>query len=260
MISTVVLARNEEKNIKRCLSSLQWCDEIIVIDDYSTDKTVEIAKKAKATVYQRALKGDFAEQRNFGLDKACQDWVFFVDADEVVPKELADEVYQQTSQFLTSADAFWVKRIDSMWGRQLQYGETGGNTFLRLVKKSKGQWKGRVHETLVIPEKTETLKNPLLHYPHQTVSEFLAEINTYSTLRAQELFEQKRRTSYLEIMFYPMGKFFVNYFLKRGFRDGTAGVILALMMSFHSFLVRGKLWQLWQKTPGGILGTLFSES
>lgn len=77
MISTVVLARNEEKNIKRCLSSLQWCDEIIVIDDYSTDKTVEIAKKAKATVYQRALKGDFAEQRNFGLDKACQDWVFF---------------------------------------------------------------------------------------------------------------------------------------------------------------------------------------
>jgi glycosyltransferase involved in cell wall biosynthesis len=247
MVTAVVLTKNEEKNIARCLASLEWCDEIIVIDDYSTDNTVAIAEKAKATVYQRSLNGDFARQRNFGLAKASSDWVLFVDADEVVSKDLADEMYQQTSQFLTSADGFFVKREDVLWGKKLCYGEVGDIKLLRLAKKDKGEWVGKVHETWQVAGTLATLKHPLQHYPHQSVAEFLSEVNSYSTLRAQELFDLKRRTNFLEIVLYPKGKFLLNYILKQGFRDGIPGLIVALMMSFHSFLVRGKLWQLWRK-------------
>lgn len=247
MISAIILAKNEEKNIVRCLESLQWCDEIIVIDDFSTDKTLERAKKAHAITFQHALDGDFARQRNFGLSKARNDWVLFVDADEIVSKELADEMYQQTSQFLTSVNGFFVRREDSMWGKVLRHGEVGDVRLLRLAKKEKGEWVGQVHETWHVAHPFATLKNPLQHYPHQSVAAFLSEINTYSTLRAQELFAQKRRTNFLEILLYPLGKFFVNYIFKQGFRDGIPGLIIAIMMSFHSFLVRGKLWQLWRK-------------
>lgn len=247
MISAVVLTKNEEKTIRRCLTSLQWCDEVIVIDDFSSDSTVEIAKKLKATVYQHALDGDFAQQRNFALTKANNDWVLFVDADEVVSKELADEMYQQTSQFLTNANGFLVHREDVLWGKVLRYGEVGDITLVRLARQGKGEWVGQVHETWQITPPLVTLKIPLQHYPHQSVAEFLSEINTYSSLRAQELFAQKRRTIFLEILLYPLGKFLVNFFVKQGFRDGIPGLIVASMMSFHSFLVRGKLWQLWRK-------------
>lgn len=247
MTSAVVLTKNEEKNIQRCLASLQWCDEVIVIDDFSSDETVEIAKKSNATVYQHALDGDFAKQRNFGLVKATNDWVFFVDADEVVSKALADEIYQQTSQFLTSANGFFVHREDILWGKTLRHGEIGDVKLLRLAKKEKGEWVGQVHETWEVPQPLATLKNPLQHYPHQSVADFLSEINTYSTLRAHELFAQKRRTNFFEILLYPSGKFFVTFFIKQGFRDGVPGLLVATMMSFHSFLVRGKLWLLWRK-------------
>lgn len=247
MISAVVLTKNEEKNIARCLASLQWCDEIIVIDDYSIDKTVEIAKKANATVYQRSLNGDFARQRNFGLTKAKNDWVLFIDADEVVSKDLADEMYQQTSQFLTRVNGFSVKREDVMWGRTLRFGEVGNIRLVRLARRDKGEWVGKVHEVWQVTGPLSGLKHSLQHYPHRTVAEFLSEVNTYSTLRSQELFAQKRKTNFVEIVAYPKAKFFLNYIVKQGFRDGIPGLIVALMMSFHSFLVRGKLWQLWRK-------------
>lgn len=247
MISAIILARNEEKNIKTCLESLSWCDEKIVIDDSSEDNTSELAKKYGAKVYKRHLLNNFSEQRNYAIEKATGDWILFIDADEVVSSALWYEIMQHINDPIGKISGFYVKRIDVMWGRELRHGDTGEVKLLRLAKKNSGQWKGIVHERWEIQGKTATLINPLYHYPHQSIAEFLKEINHYTDLRAKELFEQKKKANWVSIIFYPKIKFVQNYLYKLGFLDGLPGLIHALMMSFHSYLVRGKLWLLWQK-------------
>lgn len=246
-ISAVILTKNEEKSIQSCISSLSWCDEVIVIDDNSSDKTRAIAEKLKAKVYEHSLGNNFAEQRNYGLEKAQGDWILFVDADEQVSQSLAFEIQGKISENIENVQGYFVKRLDSMWGKTLQYGENGKITLLRLARKDAGTWQGKVHETWEISGKTGLLTNPLHHFPHQTVSEFLNEINFYTDVRAQELFDKKTKVSWWHIIVYPKAKFFVNYFIKLGIRDGLPGLMVALLMSFHSFLVRGKLWILWHK-------------
>ncbi|MBI2430722.1 MAG: glycosyltransferase family 2 protein [Candidatus Levybacteria bacterium] len=248
MISAVILTKNEEKNIEECIRGLKWCNEVVVIDDQSEDKTVAIAEKLGAKVYTRPLENNFSVQRNFGLEKAKGEWVFFVDADERVSESLTYEIGNILHSLATdSHSAFSLRRIDTMWGKQLLHGENGNVRLVRLARKNAGIWKDAVHEVWDIKGQIGKLKNPLYHYPHQTVSEFLKEINYYTTIRAKELFGNKKRVNTLSIILYPKAKFFVNYFIKQGFLDGIPGLVVAVLMSFHSFLVRGKLWLLWQK-------------
>lgn len=250
MISVIVITKNEEQNIERCLNSVKWCDEIIIIDDKSSDKTVEIAKKYNAAVYTHALNEDFSSQRNFGLSKARGDWILFVDADEIVSDaltfEISNAIHQLTDDVLRRFSGFSIERKDFLWGKELRYGDSGVR-LVRLAKKKAGVWEGKVHEVWKVKGITGKLKNPIIHYPHQTVSEFLGEINFYTSIRAQELFSKKITVYWWSIFAYPLIKFIVNYFLKRGFLDGIHGLILAIIMSFHSFLVRGKLWLIWDK-------------
>lgn len=247
-ITVVILAKNAEKEIEECIKSVAFSSEIIVIDDDSIDKTALTAKKLDAAVYTRSLSNDFSAQRNFGLTKATQEWVLFIDTDERVSEQLASEILFLTSQVLNDVSAYYVRRIDTMWGRKLLHGETGNIKLLRLAKKESGEWKGVVHEEWKVHGKIGELKHPLLHYPHQTVAEFLQEINFYTDLRAKELFAKKIKVNWGSIIIYPLGKFLVNYIGKQGFRDGIQGFLIAIFMSLHSFLVRGKLWQLWDKT------------
>lgn len=241
-ISAIVLTKNEEGNIVDCLGSLVWCDEIIIIDDNSEDRTVELVenlKNSKIKIFERHLNNDFAAQRNFAFRGARNEWVLFVDTDERVSEALASEI---SKQILNKINGFYIRRRDFMWGEELKHGETGNIKLLRLAKKNAGIWVGKVHEKWKIKGEIGELKNPLLHYPHPTISEFLLEINFYSTIRSQELFDQKIKTSVWQIIIYPLGKFVVNYFLKLGFLDGIPGFLVGTLMSFHSFLVRAKLW------------------
>lgn len=248
-VSAVVLTKNEEKNIEACLKSLKWCDEIVVIDDYSTDKTVSIAKRLKAGVYQRNLNNDFATQRNFGLQKAKGEWVLFVDADEHITKQLAGELKRHLgSELATPPRGFYLKRHDFLWNRTLKHGEWGNNTFLRLAGKNAGKWRRRVHEYWDIKsENCAILKNSLLHYPHPTLREFIADIERYSTIHAEENYKEGKRSNLFKIIWYPKLKFFQNYFLKLGFLDGPQGFMVAMLMSFHSYLAWSKLWVLQKK-------------
>ena len=248
MITTVVLAKNEEENIVDCLESLSFCDEIIVIDDNSEDRTREIAQKMGTKVFTHSLDNDFSKQRNFGLEKARGDWVLFVDADERASRELKEEIKSKIKNDRT--DGYLIKRIDTIWERKLRYGETRNIVLLRLGRKNKGNWIGKVHEEWKIEGRIDILKSHLDHYPHPTVSEFLKKINFYTDLRAKELFEKGVRSNFFSILFYPTAKFLSNYFLKLGFMDGVQGLVFAIMMSFHSFLVRGKLWLLINKKNG----------
>lgn len=256
MISAVVLTKNEEDNIVDCLESVSWCDEIVVVDDNSIDRTIELARKLGATVYTRELQDNFSDQRNFGLEKARGDWVFFVDADERVPTSLREEIKYKIASIRQAQDknskykginGYYIQRRDFLWGKRLDHGETGDIMFLRLAKKDSGVWEGNVHEEWIVEGKVDELESELVHYPHQSVKEFLEEINRYTSIRAKELHIQGILVYWPSILLYPLGKFVVNDFIKRGFLDGIEGLIVALMMSFHSFLVRSKLWMLWQK-------------
>lgn len=244
MITAIVLTKNEEKNIIDCIESLSFCDEIVVIDDNSEDLTDAVAKKAGAHVYQHALDNNFSKQRNFGLEKAKGEWVLFVDADERVSKALQNEIVYKISKD-DGVHGYFLKRQDYFHGKKLQFGETAHVQLLRLAKKGNGIWRGVVHEVWDVKGKTETLETVLDHYPHRTINDFLREINFYTDLRSRELFKQGIKVHWYDLILYPKAKFIQNYVLKMGFRDGVAGMIMALMMSFHSFLVRGKLWQLW---------------
>lgn len=248
MISAIVLTKNEEENIAKCLESISWCDEIIVIDDNSTDQTAEIARKKGAKVIEHPMQGNFASQRNFGLSKAKGDWVLFVDADERVSAPLWYEIMAQTNESNNDTHGYYISRQDTMWGKMLRHGETGTIKLIRLARKNAGKWEGKVHEVWKIQGKIATLKNHLDHYPHESVEAFLNEINFYTDLRAAELYEKKVKAYWWSPILYPKAKFVLNYFMRRGFLDGLPGFVFAMLMSFHSFLVRGKLWLLWQKT------------
>ncbi len=249
MISVIILTKNEESNIAACLNSVSWCDEKIVIDDQSTDNTVEIAKNKGAKVFSRTMGNNFSDQRNYGLEKAQGDWILFIDADERVSSALWYEIMQHTSEAIDDCIGYYIKRQDTMWGRTLKHGEVGNIVLLRLAKKNTGKWEGSVHEQWKVRGKTKLLKNSLDHFPHPTVAEFLREISYYTDIRSQELFKKNVKSSWLSIIIYPKSKFILNYFFKRGFQDGLAGFVFAMMMTLHSFLVRSKLWLLWQKSP-----------
>ncbi len=242
MISAIILTKNEEINIADCIKSVKWCDEIIVVDDNSIDKTVDIAAKRGAVVYRHDMNMDFARQRNYGLSKAKGEWVLFVDADERVSPSLWYEIMQYTNASFGNYKGFYIKRQDYIWGKKLKFGEAGAAKFIRLAKKDAGRWSGKVHEVWNIEGLKKTLEKELAHYPHQAIADFLKDINFYSTLRAKELYDKNIKVSWLSIIIFPIAKFFRNYFLKLGFLDGIPGIITALMMAFHSFLVRGKLW------------------
>ena len=245
MISAVVLVHNDEKTLPSTLSSLAWCNEIIVINDSSTDGSPELAKKSGAKVFDRPLEADFAAQRNFGLSKARGDWVFFVDSDETVPVALRDEILITLNN--TTSSGFMLKREDILFGRRMKYGETADVRLLRLAKKNAGKWVRPVHEVWEIEGEVGQMSNPIEHTPHETISEFLTEINRYTTMNANYLYLQNIQEPVINIVLFPVAKFFKNYIVLKGYKDSTQGMILAIMMSFHSFLTRSKLFLLWHK-------------
>ena len=126
----------------------------------------------------------------------------------------------------------------------MTHGELSQVKLLRLAKKDDGKWHGKVHETLKVIGETGELAQPLLHVPHQNIKEFVSDIDEYSTLRAEELMEKGVSSSVFQVICFPLGKFIQNYIVRQGYKDGIPGMLYALMMSFHSFLVRAKLYQL----------------
>ena len=249
MISAVILTKNEEKNIIDCLESIAFCDEIIIVDDQSSDRTLDIVEKFfkgnnKLRLFKRKLEGDFSRQRNFALSKTKNDWVLFLDADERVTPLLKKEIIYKLDELKDKVNGFYIRRENTLWGKTLRYGEFLFEKHIRLANKKFGKWSGKIHEQWEISGNKEALKNSIIHHPHESINEYLKKINYYTDIRAKELYDQGERSSILKVVFYTKGKFFYNYFLKFGFLDGIRGLIVSLLMSFNSFLVRGKLWRM----------------
>lgn len=191
---------------------------------------------------------DFSIERNKLLAGVRTDWVLFVDSDEIVSLDLAKEIKSQIeSPKSTYYSAYRIKRLDNFLGLLLKHGETGNASFIRLAKRDWGSWQGTVHEKWVGKGLVGTLKNPLLHFPHSTLASFVDKINQYSSLAAQERYDNKISSSLAQIILYPVAKFISNYLLKLGFLDGVPGLIHSLMMSWHSFQTHTKNYLLWHQ-------------
>lgn len=240
MISAIVLTKNSEKTIKRCLECLSWVDEIIVIDDYSNDKTLKIVKKFKSKVYKRHLDNNFAAQRNFALEKAKNKWVLFIDSDEFVTENLKDEILLRIMSD-KNTNGYYIPRVDFWLGRNLNHGENNIK-IVRLAQRGKGRWKLAVHETWQINGNLGTLKQKIIHYSHPSVFEFVKKVGIYSNLHAKQNRKLGKANSILKVIAMPFARFLVDYKLKLGFLDGVHGFVVAGIMSFHSFLGWSNLW------------------
>lgn len=191
---------------------------------------------------------DFAAARNRELAKAKTKWVLFLDSDETLSSALEKEIVHTISQLPpTKYLAFSLPRLDTFLGRELRHGEPGHTRLIRLARKDFGRWVRPVHEVWVGKGKVGELQNPLLHHSHECIASFLDKINSYSTLESEYRYRQGMRSSLLKIAAYPIAKFVSNYFLLLGFLDGVPGIIMAIMMSFHSYLTWTKLYLLWHK-------------
>lgn len=238
--SILILTKNEEKNIGRCLESVKNMGaETIVLDDNSSDTTVDIARTHGATVYSQALDNDFAKTRNKAMLKAKSRYVLFIDADEVVSDAMRDYILHIPET--THVDAFTFKRIDYFWDKQMRFGEVRNIYATRLVNKSSGEFVRPVHEVWY-GTKVQKVTHPLYHYPHPTIATFLDSMNLYSTLNANSMQKMGRKVNILEIIAVPLGKFLYTYIVQFGFLDGAAGFVYSFMMSFHSFLTRAKVY------------------
>lgn len=178
---------------------------------------------------------DFAAERNKLLKRSQTEWVLFIDSDEEISKELREEIEKLDS---AKEDGYLIRRKDFFWGKWLRYGEAGNTWLLRLGKKTAGKWKRKVHEVWDI-DNPGRLNGVILHYPHKTIRNFISKINLYTEIDAEELGRLK-----IFDWLKPLGKFLINYFLRLGFLDGTAGFVHAYMMSFQSLVVRVKQYEL----------------
>ena len=175
--------------------------------------------------------------------------MLYIDADEEVSSTLRDEIITILKN--PSHEAYYIKRQDVFWGKEVRYGEVWEarrKGIIRLVKKGAGLWQGRVHETFQTQQSVGMIQNPLMHNSHASIADFLEKVNFYSTLRAEELYEKKAPFYTIEIIVYPSLKFILSYFFLGGFLDGARGFVYSFMMAFHSFLTRAKLYLLYYKT------------
>jgi len=248
MLTAIILAKNEEEHISKTIKSLNFCDQVIVFDDESTDGTISISKECGAKVIKHSIDGDFASQRNFAIKEIDSDWYLYIDADEMVSPQLGLEIKSIVSDTKNPSDCFYIPRQDYFLGQKIKYGDLLNFKLIRLVKKNTGKWVGKVHETWhPKSSKVGHLKSPILHNSHTSFESFLNHLNIYSTIKSQEFFENKKHISIIHIIFGPVLKFIYLYVFKLGFMDKTVGFIHAMSMSLYVYLVASKTWQLQNK-------------
>ncbi len=244
-VSAVISAFNEEKNITRCLKSLSFADEIIVVDNSSLDKTAEIAKRYTSKVFsQKNNPQQIDIQKNFGFEKASSEWILSIDADEDVSKELAKEI-KNVIKKKSKVNGYWIPRKNIIFGKFIEHAGWYPDPQLRLFRKGKGKFvKAHVHEPIKLEGESAYLKNSLTHHHYQNISEFLKKtINIYAPNEAEEYLRKGYQFSYFDAIRFPLNEFLSRFFARKGYKDGFHGLMLSLLMAFYHFIVFAYLWE-----------------
>jgi len=241
-ITVVIPCYNNEDLIEECLKSVQWADEILICDSFSTDKTLAIAKTYTDKIIQHTYV-NAARQKNWAIPQASNQWILIVDSDERISEELKKEI-QDTIKNSSNYNGFKIPRANFSFGRHLKHGGYWPDWQLRLFKKHKGKYKTReVHEHMLIEGEVGCLKNAINHFPDRGVAQIVEKFFLrYAKLEAKERLK-KESSNLLKLVFFPALLFIKRYILKRGFLDGVRGFIAAFLWSIYIFLTYLYMWR-----------------
>jgi len=242
-ITAIIPTLNEEVHIVDAIRSVDFADEIIVIDSFSNDKTVELSKAENVRLLQHEFV-DFSSQKNYAIKQATHNWIYVLDADERVTPELRKEILEQlesTHEFV----GFYVYRTFYFIGRKLNYSGWQRDKVIRLFRKDKCHYNGKlVHESIKADGKIGFFKNKLEHYSYRSYDHYINKLNHYSSLKAQSLYKKGKNVTPFHILIKPPVRFIIHYFIRLGFLDGFPGFIISVVQSYGVLTRYIKLWLL----------------
>jgi glycosyltransferase involved in cell wall biosynthesis len=240
-VSAIVVCFNEEQHIAACLESLCWCDEIVVVDSFSTDRTVEICRRFTEKTIQRPWTG-------YGIQKmsqATKEWVLSVDADERVTPELKKEIDEALRRDGGAYAGYAVPRLVFFLNRWWRRGGWYPDYNTRLFRRDRATWGGsEPHAAVLVSGQIRRLRHPLHHFTYRNIEDHMQRINRFTSISSRELRKSGQRWRLADALFRPAGRFFRCYFLRRGFMDGFAGFYVAITATMYVFLKYAKLWEL----------------
>ena len=243
LISAIVPTYNEAASIRACLQSVRFADEILVVDSFSNDDTVAIARRMGARVVQREY-GYSAQQKNWAIPQAAHEWILLVDADERVTPELQEEILGVVRGGPT-ADGYWIRRVNYFLGRPMRRCGWGSDRVIRLFRRDVSRYQDRkVHAEVDLPEPLPVLKYPLEHHTFRSFGQYWRKLELYSEWGAGQMHLEGRRARSVEVVLRPIGRFIKMYILRLGFLEGGHGLVLSMLGAFSVYLKYARLWEI----------------
>ncbi|MEN8134421.1 MAG: glycosyltransferase family 2 protein [Thermodesulfobacteriota bacterium] len=247
-VSAIIITKDEEANIRSCLESLSWVDEIIIVDSGSSDQTVEICREFTEQVFAHDWLG-FGPQKNHALGYATCTWVLSLDADERVSNELRDEIMALKKE--PRHDAYEIPRLSSYCGRFINHSGWRPDYVLRLFRRDRAKFSDDlVHERVLFEGRVGRLQNDLIHFSFRNLEQVLAVVNRYSTLGAEQKYNNGQRSGLTKAVLHGLGAFISTYFLKAGFLDGKQGLMLAISNAEGTYYKYLKLMEFGWRSGG----------
>jgi glycosyltransferase involved in cell wall biosynthesis len=243
-ISACIMTFNEERKIRRCLESVKWCDEIVILDSFSTDRTLAICREYTDRIVQHVWLG-YVGQRNLLRQHAAHPWLLFLDSDEEMSPALRDEIQAELAVHGDRFAGYEFPRLVYYLGRWIRHGEWYPDVKLRLFLKSRGRSEGvEPHDYVAVSGAVKRLRNPVWHYTYDDLRDQMETVNRFSTITAQQKFVAGGRFRWSDLFFRPLFHFLKGYVMRRGFLDGTHGLLIAIVCAYGAFLKYAKLWEL----------------
>jgi glycosyltransferase involved in cell wall biosynthesis len=241
-LSVIIPCFNEEAVIADCLESVKFADEIMVVDSFSTDRTLEIARRYTSRVLQHEYINS-AAQKNWAIPQARHPWVLIVDSDERVTPELAEEIQAIVRQ--PECDGYWIRRRNFFLGKEIRHGSWRTDRVLRLFRRDSARYQNKhVHAEIELPGRIGWCRGLLNHYSYRSLDDFQRKVTRYTTWGALNARDKGVRGSGWRIFGHTAGHFLKGYVLKRGFLDGTEGLVIALMDGYLAYLKYARLWEM----------------
>jgi len=242
-ITAIIPTKNEEHNIEAVLQSVSFADEIMVVDSFSTDKTIELAKIYTDFIIQREYHYS-ASQKNWAIPQASNQWVLLVDADERITPELRSEISEILNRD-TDKSAFWIYRRNYFMGKPVKFSGWQNDKVIRLFKRDECRYEDKhVHAEIITQGKIGKLKNPMEHYTYKNLRTYLAKMDQYTTWSAYDRLHKVKRVTYFHLVLKPLYRFFTHYILRLGFLDGKTGFVISVFSAYSVFFRFLKLMQI----------------
>lgn len=246
-LSVVISAFNEGKKLDRTLSSVSWADEIIVVDNESTDNTKEIAQKYTKNIFSRPNDLMLNKNKNFGFGKATSAWILNLDGDEVITPELRREILTVLNKNDSRFDGYWIARKNIIFGKWITHGFWWPDRQLRLFRRGKGKFPCHfIHEHIKVDGASNELREPYFHYNYETISQYIHKLERCTTSEAAEYTAGGYTFSWYDAFRFPSSDFLKVYFAQGAYKDGLHGLVLSVLQAFYSFVIFAKLWEMRQ--------------